>query len=43
MPAGNPTAVARVIGDHIDVRLGRALPRLLARRDPIQQKAEVAL
>lgn len=42
-PVGVPGAVASVAGDRIDLRLGHAVLRLSARRDPARQKAEAAL
>ncbi|MBT2400040.1 hypothetical protein [Streptomyces sp. ISL-100] len=42
-PVGLPGAVARVDGDYIYVRLGRAVLRLSARRAPARHKAEAAL
>ncbi|MBT2524826.1 hypothetical protein J7E91_05095 [Streptomyces sp. ISL-99] len=41
-PVGIPAAVARVVGDQIEIRLGRAPLRLSARRDPAQQRVEAA-
>ncbi|MFD5317254.1 hypothetical protein [Streptomyces sp. NPDC127098] len=42
-PVGIPSAVKRIVDDHIDVRLGRAILRLSARRDPARQRAEDVL
>lgn len=37
---GIPSAVTRVAGDHVHVRLGRAVPQLPGRREAAQRKVE---